>query len=177
MSIVNKIPKLEQIAPVYALIVVMIYPWTLMRLFWKLPSWILFASIGDLVVIFAYMVAVNFLESILVLFAPLGINLILPQKWFYDRFESRSVSLVLFGLGYLTYLKNQLSVDAPFPLTLVRWLPAAFVAILVLVFLVDRVAFLRQALVALATRLTVFLYLVVPISILSLLVVLFRNIF
>lgn len=177
MSITNKIPKLTEIAPVYAVIVMMIYPWTLSRYFWKLSSWILFASIGDLASLFAYMVVVNLLESILVLLAPLAMSILLPRKWFYDRFTTRAVSLVLFGLGYLMYLNKKLDVDSPFPLTLIRWLPAALLVILILVFLVDRVPFLRRILEEVANRLTVFLYISIPVSVISLLAVLIRNAF
>ena len=176
LSIIEKIPKLEEIAPVYAVIVLMIYPWTLTRFFWKLSSWILFASVGDLAALFAYMVVVNFLESILVLLALLVMSIILPQKWFYDRFKTRSVALVLFGLGYLIYLNKNFHADSPFPLTLVRWIPIVAVAILVLVFLVDQVGFLRRVLDEMANRLTIFLYISIPVSVIALLVVLIRNI-
>lgn len=177
LSITEKIPKLQDIAPVYAVIVMMIYPWTLTRYFWKLSSWILFASVGDLAALFAYMVVVNLLESILVLLVPLAMSVVLPQRWFYDRFKTRSISLVLFGLGFLIYLNRNLHADAPFPLTLVRWIPFAAVAILVLVFLVDQVGFLRNVLEEVANRLTVFLYISIPISAVSLLVILLRNVF
>jgi hypothetical protein len=176
LSITNKIPKFEEIAPVYAVIVMMIYPWTLTRFFWKLSSWILFASVGDLAALFAYMVVVNFVESILVLLVPLAMSVVLPRKWFYDRFKTRSIALVLFGLGFLMYLDRNLHADAPFPLILVRWIPMAAVAILVLVFLVDQVGFLRRVLDELANRLTVFLYISIPVSVIALLVVLIRNI-
>jgi len=177
LSMIEKIPKLEDIAPVYAVIVMMIYPWTLSRFFWKLSSWILFASVGDLAALFAYMVVVNLLESIVVLLVPILMSIILPQKWFYDRFRTRSISLVLFGLGYIIYLDKKLYADSPFPLTLVRWIPMAVIVILVLVFLVDRVGFFRKVLDELANRLTVFLYISIPISMVSLLVILIRNVF
>jgi len=175
LSITEKIPKLQDIAPVYAVIVMMIYPWTLARYFWKLSSWILFASVGDLATFFAYMLVVNLLESILILLVPLALSIILPKKWFYDRFKTRSVALVVFGLGFLIYLNKNLHADAPFPLALVRWIPIALVAILVLVFLVDQVDFLRKALEEVANRLTVFLYISIPISAIAILVVLIRN--
>jgi hypothetical protein len=104
-------------------------------------------------------------------------SIILPQKWFYDRFRTRSISLVLFGLGYLIYLDKKLYADSPFPLTLVRWIPMAVIVILVLVFLVDRVGFFRKVLDELANRLTVFLYISIPISVISLLAILIRNVF
>ena len=177
LSITEKIPKLQDIAPVYAVIVMMIYPWTLTRYFWKLSGWILFASGGDLAAFFAYMVVVNLLESILILLVPLAMSIILPRKLFYDRFKTRSVALVLFGLGFLIYLSRNLHADAPFPLTLVQRLPVAGVAILVLVFLVDQVGFLRRVLDELANRLTIFLYISIPVSVIALLVVLVRNVF
>ena len=177
MSIIKKIPKLEEIAPVYAVIVMMVYPWTLTRFFWKLSSWILFASVGDLAAFVAYMVVVNLLESILILLVLLAMSIILPRKLFYDRFKTRSVALVLFGLGFLIYLNRNLHADAPFPMTLVRWIPMAVVVVLVLVFLVDKVGFLRRVLDELASRLTVFLYISIPISVVSLLVILIRNVF
>jgi hypothetical protein len=176
LSITEKIPKLQDIAPVYAVIVMMIYPWTLTRYFWKLSGWILFASGGDLAAFFAYMVVVNLLESILILLVPLAMSIILPRKLFYDRFKTRSVALVLFGLGFLIYLNRNLRADAPFPMTLVQWIPMAGVAILLLVFLVDQVSFLRRVLDELANRLTIFLYISIPVSVIALLVVLIRNI-
>ena len=54
--------------------------------------------------------------------------------------------------------------------------PVAGVAILVLVFLVDQVGFLRRVLDELASRLTIFLYISIPVSVIALLVVLIRNI-
>ena len=176
LSITEKIPKLQDIAAVYAVIVMMIYPWTLTRYFWKLSGWILFASGGDLAAFFAYMVVVNLLESILILLVPLAMSIILPRKLFYDRFKTRSVALVLFGLGFLIYLNRNLHADAHFPMTLVQWIPVAGVAILLLVFLVDQVGFLRRVLDELANRLTIFLYISIPVSVIALLVVLIRNI-
>ena len=177
MKIIRKVPKLEDIAPVYAVIVIMIYPWTLTRFFWKLPSWILFASVGDLAAIVSYMVVINLLESILVLLVLIAISILLPRKWFYDRFQTRSVALVLFGVSYLIYLNMNFQAGSAYLQTLIRWIPAAIVVILMLMFLVERVNFLRGALEELASRLTIFLYISIPVSVISLVVVLVRNVF
>lgn len=176
MSILSKTPKLEDIAAVYAVIVTMIYPWTLSRYFWKLPSWMLFASVEDLAGFFAYMVAVNLMESLLVLAVPLGLSLILPRSWFHERFRTRGASLALFGLGFLIYLNRKMHIDSPFPVVLMMWIPAVVAGIIALVYLVDRVGFLRRALDEAASRLTIFLYITIPISTISLLVVLIRNV-
>ena len=176
MNISRKIPRLDDVAPVYAVIVIMLYYPTIIRFFWKFPSWILFSSLGDIFSIYAYMVTVNFLESLLVLVSVLGLCIVLPQKWFYDRFVSRGISLVVLTLGFFIYLGSRMDLDMIFPWPLVRLLPLIFVIIILLVFLIDKVGFLRKVLTEMASHLTVFLYISIPISIISLLVVLARNV-
>jgi len=176
MNIIKKFPTLEQIAPVYAVIVMIIYAWTLVHFFWRLPSWFLFSNLSDLASIFAYMIVVNLMESLLVLVAPLLLNMVLPRAWFYDRFTTRSVSLVLVGLGYLIYLDDHLQAELPFPIAMVRWIPAVMVVILVLVYLLDRFNIIRRLLDGIANRALIFLYISIPISVISLLVILIRNI-
>lgn len=167
---------MEQIAPVYAIIVMIIYPWTLVHFFWRLPGWVLFSNLSDLASMFPYMIVVNLLESLLVLLGPLLLNLILPRSWYYDRFTTRSVSLVLLGLGFLMYFDHGLEGDVPFPMATVRWLPAILLAILLLVYLLDRIPLVRRLLDEVSNRALIFLYISIPVSLLSLLVVLIRNI-
>jgi hypothetical protein len=176
LSITEKIPKLHDIVPVYAVIVMIIYPWALARFFWRLPSWLYFSSIGEIAIIFAYMIVVNLIESILVLLAPLLLSVILPKKWFYDRFIPKGILLVLLGLAYFMYFASQLQYQTPFPVELVSWTPAIAIAILGLVFLIDRFRFLDRILAELSSRLPIFLYIAIPVSLVALLVVLIRNI-
>jgi len=166
---------MEDIAAVYAVIVLLIYPWTLTRFFWKLSSWLLFTPFGDLGNIFAYMMAVNFLESILVLLAPLGLSILLPRGWFYERFVSRGVSLVLLGLGYLIFLNRNMDATALFPWAMVRLIPLVLLVIPILVFLLDRISIVRSFLNELANRALIFLYITIPISLISVLIVVIRN--
>ena len=176
MNIVKKFPKIEQIAAVYAVIVMMVYPWTLTRYFWKMSSWVLYSSLGDLANLFAYMLTLNFLESLLILLAPLMLNMILPRQWFYDRFVSRSVLLVVLGLGYLIVLNRSMYADDTFPWDMVRATPFVMVAVLMLAFLLDRIPLVRRVVEELSNRALVFLYISLPLSVISALVVLIRNI-
>jgi len=169
-------PTLGQLAPVYAIIVVLVFSWSLYRFFWRFPSWTYFATAGEIAVILAYMTSVNVLESLLVLLAPIGLSVLLPDDWFHSRFVSRGVSLVALGLGFLMYLDSQLQTYAPFPLELYRAAPLAAVAVLLLVFVIDRVAILRRGLEALADRATVFLYVSIPLGLVAVATVLIRNV-
>lgn len=176
MNFLKRFPSLNQVVPVYAVIIVVIYSWSLLRFFWRLSSWIYFSSVGEIAVIFAYMVVVNLVESILVILVPVLMSILLPRKWFYDRFITKGTLLVLFGLGYLIYFNDQLKAER-FPLELVYWTPAIALAILSLVFLIDWLGFLDKILNELTNRTIVFLYLSIPISLISLLTVLIRNMF
>lgn len=154
----------------------MIYYPTINRFFWKIPSWILFSTLGDLFSIYSYMVLVNFLESLLVLGSVLILCVILPRKWFYDNFLSKGTLSVILTLLFLIYLGSKMQSDV-FPWTLIRMSPYILLLIVFLVFLLDRVNFLRNFIEKLADRFTVFLYILIPISVLSALVVLIRNVF
>ncbi len=177
MNIVKKIPRLEQIIPVYAVIIVMTYTWSLILFFWRLPSWINFSTLGEIAVIFSYMVVVNLVESILVLLLLVVLSMILPPKWFYDRFVTKGSSLVLLGLGCLMHFNGNLLDDILFPLVMLKKVLIVIAVIFALVFLIDRISLFNKFLEELANRMVVFLYIWLPISALSLLTVLIRNIF
>lgn len=123
------------------------------------------------------MMVVNLIESALVLLAPVLLSVILPKKWFFERFITKGALLLSLGLGYVMYFDNHLNYQSPFPLTLVYQTPIILAAIVVLVFLVDWIGILEKILIDLSDRLIVFLYISIPVSLISLLVVLIRNIF
>lgn len=123
------------------------------------------------------MMVVNLIESALVLLAPVLLSVILPKKWFFERFITKGALLLSLGLGYVMYFDNHLNYQSPFPLTLVYQTPIILAAIVVLVFLVDWIGILDKILIDLSDRLIVFLYISIPVSLISLLVVLIRNIF
>jgi hypothetical protein len=177
LNFVQKIPKLEKIFPVYAVAVAMIYPWSISRFFWRLPSWLYFSSAGEIAVMLAYVMVVNLIETLLVVLVPIFLSVILPQKWFYEKFVTKSALLISLSLGYVMYFDSHLNYQSPFPLDLVYRTPLIIAAIFALVFLVDWLGFLGKILIDLSDRLIVFLYISIPISLISLLVVLVRNIF
>lgn len=177
MNIFKKIPKSEDIASVYAVIVIMIYFPTINIFFWKFPSWILSSTLGDIFAIYSYMVTINFLESLLVFVALLVLCIVLPRKWFYDHFVSRGASLVILTLGFFIYLGRSMQPGMLFPWNLIHQLPLISLLIVMLVFLLDKISFLQKILKETANRFIVFLYISIPISILSLLVVVVRNVF
>jgi len=69
----TRFPSLQENLQVYAVIVAFLYTWTILWLFWELPSWLNFLTVGEILPIFAYALATNLLESLLVL---AGLNLV-----------------------------------------------------------------------------------------------------
>jgi hypothetical protein len=176
-NLLVKLPSAEQLVQVFAAIAVINYSWSLLQFFYRLPSWLFYASMGEIGVKFSYMTFVNLLESLLLLALFVLAGLVLPRAWFRERFVSRSVSISLLGLGYLMYVNLYFPLADSYPLASYARDLTVLLVIAVLAFLMDRVAFLRSLLDGFANRTVVFLYLIVPVSVVSLLVVLFRNLF
>ena len=174
MAIFNRFPKAAQIAAVYAVIVFTVYSWTLLWFFWKYPSWLYFLNIGEILTVLAYSLATNFFESLVVLAAPVAMAVVLPKKWFNDVFVARGIALVLPILGYMMYIAFQFESKLDYPTEALNWAPVIVAATLLLVFVVGRVGFLRKAIEIFADRATIFIYLTIPLSLISVLVVVVR---
>ena len=177
MNFLNRFPSRKQLVPVYAVAVAVIYGWSMLRFFWRLPSLLNYSTVGDIGIIFSYLIAVNFFESLAVVSVPVIFSLILPRKWFYDQFITMGVLLVSLGLGYMIFVESHINEVEAFPYTLFQWMPLVFLAILVFVLFVGRIAFLKRVLEDISERFEIFLFISIPISVIAILVVLIRNIF
>jgi hypothetical protein len=172
----KRMPNSQQIAAVYGVIVLVVYGWTIYWYLWKLPSWLYFMTLTEMLVAFAYAMAVNFLESVLILLVPILLCLFLPSRWFRDQFVAQgAILVVLILVALMQYLKIITSLQ-DLPPGIGRMALLVMVGIVFLVFLVGRIGFLGKVIAEIANRATIFLYIFMPISALSLLVVLFRNI-
>jgi len=176
MKLLKRIPTLEQVSPVYAVIVLMISSWSLIHFFWRLPSLLHYSTFGEIAVFVSYLVVINLFESVLVLLVPLLLAIILPQKWFYAQFVTKGTSLVILGLGLLMLFYGNLIAGFLSPWVLILKVLIIGLILLVLTFLIDRVGFLNRSIQEFSNRAIIFLYIWIPVSITSLLIVLVRNI-
>ncbi len=108
----------------------------------------------------------------MILAPPVFLVVILPKKWFFDGFISRSVIMVLIGLAYMMYLADQFHGMESYPSAALNLAPVILLAILLAVFLVGKISFLRRLIDGFADRATVLLYISIPLSLVCLLVVL-----
>ncbi len=175
MGIFNRIPRLEEIARVYAVIVTVVYGWTILWFFWKLPSWLYFLNGGEILTAFAYVLATNLLESLVVLSAPVLLSLALPKKWFGDVFAARGAAVALLCLAYMMYIANQFQTNSDYPdIPLTRSAILALVLIGLGTFFAGRSSTARKVIEVFSERATIFLYISVPLSLISLLMILGR---
>ncbi len=171
MAIFRKLPGWNQILPVYAVIVLILYTWTILWFFWKIPSWLLFMNVGELLSAFSFAMLTDLLESLAVLILVLLPALILPTKWFSEAFTVRGSVLAAGSLGWLGIVAQQFQIKADYPSALIQWSPLALAAIFVLSVLAGMHSGLRKLIASLADRLTVFLFVSLPLSLLALIYV------
>jgi len=164
LAIFRKLPGWGQIIPVYAVIVTMVYGWTIIRFFWKVPSWLLFMSVGDLLSALSFTLTANLIESLLILVGLLFLCLLLPLKWFRDAFIVHGSLISGLSLGYLMLIADHYRSKTDVPTEVFAWAPLVVIVIAFVLILFNRLSPLRKLVEDLADRLTIFLYLSVPLS-------------
>lgn len=172
----SRLPSMGQLTAVYGVIVLMVYGWTIYWYLWKLPSWLYFLTLGELLVTFSYAMIVNFIESLLILLVPVLLSLLLPHHWFRERFVAQGVVLVVLLLIALMNYLNVITGLQDFPPGLGGKVLAAIIVIAFLIFLVGRIELLSKVVGEIGNRATIFIYIFLPISVLSIFVVLIRNV-
>ena len=173
-AIRKKLPPLDEILAVYGTIVFVLYGWTSITFSWKVPSWLYVLSLGEIVSIVSYSLASNLLECTTLLFIFLLLALLLPSKWLRDKFIIRA-SIMTYILTFWAAAFN-LSTLIQLPTTndLILFAVMACLTLGMAIMIAERVSSFRKFLFSLASRLTVFLYLWIPLSALGILVVVFR---
>jgi len=171
---IKRLPPFSDVLSVYAVIASMLFAWSTLLSIWYLPSWLHFMGIGDLIGVFSYVMASSFVESLFVLFFLLLFSMIPPQKYFRDHFAVYGASAAFCVIGLLMLrliLANFFTISIPRFREILIFAPIAIS--LLSVFAPP----LRRAWLWFSDRLVVFLYILVPLSVLSLFVILVRNIF
>jgi hypothetical protein len=176
----KRLPEFQAVLQVYAVIAVMFSGWTITAFLRKLPSWLLTLNLGEIFDLFSYSMFVNLVESLMILLLLFIVCALLPAAALRDDFGARGA---LLALGLLGSLMLYLRLLTQFGLESVPRLVIAPLIVLVLsavlAFFSSRfrlVRFLHSAVLWTADRLTVFLYLLVPLFVGLSVYVIFRNI-
>jgi hypothetical protein len=177
MALAKRLPTLKQLAPVYAIIVIFTYSWSLFQFFWRVPSWQNFSSLGEILVMLSYLITVNFMESLLLLFCITLVLMMLPISWGYDQFLVKGSLLVVILLGFLAYRNQQVYPSKVlFELSSRQWALWLGIQALILFAPLKKFPAVNRIVEEIADRLVIFLYIFIPVSLVSVAVVLLRNI-
>ncbi len=171
-----RLPSLQSIFQVYAVAAFMFSAWTITAFLWKLSAWFMILNLGEIFAIFSYGMAVNFLESLLLLLLLLGLSFLLPSSLLRDDFAVRGSILAAGIVGaMMAFVRLQMALGMAAGSSL--WLAplAVLVVTAILLLAAPRARFLRSAVSWISDRLTIFLYLLVPLFVLLSLYVAFRN--
>ncbi len=172
-KILDRLPKLQQITPVYAVIAFMSFAWMILVFVWKLPSWLYFQKINEILPILAYLFMQIFLDSLLYLGILLVVCMILPARLLRDDFIPRGAWAAFGAIGtYIAYV-NLLFIWGD---SVTQWTLAAMLIGIALAISSAYVKWLAKVAVEASDRLVIFVYILIPVSLVSILTVIIRNI-
>ena len=172
MNILNRLPRLAEIFPVLGLIMFMLYGWTFGAFSWMTSGWVKYLPIQDIGALFCYSILSDFLESLMVLLFLELLSLLLPLKFFRDDFIFRGSLSALCIVGFFILLTiNQVPYEQLPIYTL-----SSLILWVILHFILGYLWIARQIIESIANRAIIFLYLLLPLTLIAFLVVVFRNI-
>ncbi len=178
--IYKRFPDRENLLGLYAVIVFIIYSWMLFTSFYKLPSWILHFTVIEILSLYAYAFSVNFLESVFVLICLLLLDytlfLFLTNR---EEFQARAVLVAVILLASSMrrlMLFQEYSDVADFVSGEFNWWAITIAICLPVSIFAPKFSIIRNAIREIADRTSIFLYVYLPLSFISIVVVIIRNI-
>lgn len=174
----KRLPLSKDIVPVYAVIALMIQAWTLHVLFGQLPAWSNYLNVHEILSIFAYRIAESFMECLLVLGILLSISFILPPRFFRDVFVVRGTAFAMCLLGSTILFWKRFESD---PGVLMAdytqiWTVGTILLASLFSHASTKIEAVSDFLDWASDRIIIFLYLLIPLSLVSFITVLIRNI-
>jgi hypothetical protein len=172
----RRIPPREDLVPVFAACIFVVFSWSIVIFLYKLPGWLKFLNAWTIAGILAYELLFSLLESTLSFGLLLGLAILLPGSWLRNRFAVQGTLLVLLLAFWAGLLNGATSVQLWSELQLLLGAALILASIVVSFLLIHRSRLLNRAVRGLAGRVTAFLYVYLPLSALSLIVIVVRNV-
>ncbi|MBN1304920.1 MAG: hypothetical protein JXA13_10835 [Anaerolineales bacterium] len=179
-NIKSRLPSMQSAISVFATAAFLVYGWTIYASFWKIPSWLFYLKIGEIYSVYAYSFIVNFLESGLLLSGVILANAFLSGNLWKKNFSSAAVAVIFILVGSaVTHLRlyEEPDLREDFISTQLLWWGSTFIVALLVSVVCARVAILNKWITNLADNMVVFLYIYIPLTIVSLIIVISRIFF
>jgi hypothetical protein len=171
----NRFPHRSELIAVLGISVFVCHSWSIRVFLNDLPSLLLYFRLAEIAVVFAYMMAFALLESLLVAVGLALAAAILPSKWLRDGFAYKGFIFVIAGSIAAYVLQKNLRYEFPSTgmLMLNLVIPLTLSAFLIAASHMWRP--LQKILLDIQDRISIMLYIYVPIGLVSFFVVVFRN--
>lgn len=176
-KIIARFPDKQSIVNVFATAAFIVYGWTIYASFWKIPSWIFYLNLNEIFSIYAYSFITNFVESALLTLGLVFLGFFLSGNFWKDGFLAAGIVVLFVSVGsalWHMWLYEDPNLRVSFVNSQFRWWMMTALIALVASSACVRHPWLRRILENLADRFAVFLYIYIPLTILSLGIVIIR---
>lgn len=173
----TRFPRHAEVVSVLGICVTACHTWSIRGFLNELPSFLLYFRITEILVIFAYMMAFALLESLIVTYGLALLSVFLPSNWLKNGFAYKGFVVIVVGAVAAVYFQKNLPSIFPPMRELGMELSIPFLIIVFLMALTHKFPLLQKLLLSVEDRISVFLYIYVPLGLISFLVVVFRNLF
>jgi hypothetical protein len=171
----NRFASIQDIVLVFAACIAPICSWSILQFLEELRAWLFYLSSWDVISIFAYTQALALLESATVLLIVILLGAILPARFLRDRFVAQGSMVVLLTLGWAIATQYKI-IPRGFRPPARKFFLLYLASIGVSWVLIHRYKRLEESIDSFVERLTVLLYVYIPTTFLSVIIVMFRNI-
>ena len=151
----------------------LVYGWELRALFFNFPAFVLSYTVGEILVIAAYMLGFALLETAAVMLIALALAVVLPRKLFAEGFSFKAFFLFL-GMGAVSVHLQFVMTNQPTVNFLLRELALGLALWILPSALAHYVPIVKKIVLDILDRLTIFTYIYFPLGLISVLVVTFR---
>ena len=151
----------------------LVFTWSMRALFFNFPAFILSYTIGEILVIAAYMLAFALLETLMVILVMVLLAVILPGALLREGFSYKA-SFCFITFAAISIHLQYVMTNQPNISYLALELGRALILWLIPVLLVRFVSVVRKVVMEVLDRLTIFSYIYLPLGIISLFVVIIR---
>lgn len=173
-------PPRKEIIQIYAILTLLVYSWTVLLIIYDIPRLMLFLTPWDLISTFSYSMLMAFFDSIIFIVIVLLLSLALSRRFLGENYVPVIGGIAISSYAWICFIRFLYMIDLR---TGTGWTDNQFVPLLLIALastslvglLVPRIKFLKNLIAALSERSVVFIYIYLPLSAISLLIILFNN--
>jgi hypothetical protein len=152
----------------------------MLTIFWKIPSWIYDLTTDEIVGISAYAFTVNLFDSLFAMGLLLLLCWALPARFLKNDFVVRSSVLVVCILGAMMlhlYVYRYPDTLEIFAGVMQMWWGVTILILTFCLILAIKIRWIHKLIMDVADRLIIFTYIFLPLSFISIVIVIVRNVF